>query len=697
MRLLPALCFALTAFAAAPLCAAQNVRVLIASGALISVNTAPTSAAPGSASGPNVWKIGVRGGKLTLGGQDTGSALLSLPANVGGTLEVAGHRYRGGLILRATPGGVQAINVVNLEDYLRGVVPAEMPPLWAAAAVRAQAIIARTYAAARINPAAPYDLCATTQCQVYEGVAKEHPLSDAAILDTRAQVVSSGGKLADTYFSADSGGYTASSLEAWGRDVPYLKAQPDPTSPTAQKPWVITAALSSVQDVAARYGVKVGALSSVSVSQASGSGRVTELSFVRRKRHPDARRGQRGRLRALAGGQVVQGQAERGRRAAHPDRQRLRARRGAVAVGSQGAGRERQERSGAAGLLLPRRADQRADRDPGWCPPATRPHFAAGGGGAAGHCARSARPGRTDHRMDTCAAAGRGTPARFLPRSRGPTDVVTRPAVHAAVARPPASALRRRAAALLAGLLALGLGSAQARTVRIIQADRLELNKVDDQEIVVISGERVELRVDNDVVVATRVEFNRSRRTLTLIGPGRYDAVDDKGAVQHLVGSDLVVNLSNQAVSGEDVIISDADLEIRGEAVERVPGQLSAQNSYFTPCAKCGRTPNDYAFKAKRLLLYPGDRLIGLPSDLAAGGRAGAVLADRGAAAQRAVAPAQAQLHQRRRGRAHLQGRSAVRLQRQRAGHHLPALLPEPLAQLRRRRRVHRLRAAADS
>ncbi|WP_161881408.1 LPS-assembly protein LptD [Deinococcus alpinitundrae] len=174
----------------------------------------------------------------------------------------------------------------------------------------------------------------------------------------------------------------------------------------------------------------------------------------------------------------------------------------------------------------------------------------------------------------------------------------------------------RRAAALVAGLLALGLGSAQARTVRIIQADRLELNKVDDQEIVVISGERVELRVDDDVVVATRVEFNRSRRTLTLIGPGRYDAIDDKGAVQHLAGSDLVVNLGNQAVSGEDVIISDANLEIRGEAVERVPGQLSAQNSYFTPCAKCGRTPNDYAFKAKRLLLYPGDRLIGYEATL---------------------------------------------------------------------------------
>ena len=178
------------------------------------------------------------------------------------------------------------------------------------------------------------------------------------------------------------------------------------------------------------------------------------------------------------------------------------------------------------------------------------------------------------------------------------------------------STLPRRVAALLAGLLLLGLGSASARTIRIIQADRLELNKVDGQEIVVISGERVELHVDDDVVIATRVEFNRSRRTLTLIGRGRYDAVNAQGGVQQLVGSDLVVNLGNQAVTGQDVILSDTDLEIRGEAVERVPGRLTASGSYFTPCAKCGRTPNDYAFRAKRLILYPGDRLIGYEATL---------------------------------------------------------------------------------
>ncbi len=263
---------------------ALNVRVLVASGASLTVRLgaqeagAEVSSLPGNALNTD-WLVGASGGKLTLGGLDTGSPVLSLPPSLGSAVDIAGRRYRGGLTLRAVRGEVQAINVVDIEEYLRGVLPAEMPPLWPQAAVRAQAIIARTYAAARIDPSAAYDLCATTQCQVYEGTAREHPLADAAIQATRAQVVVSAGKLADTYFSSDSGGYTASSLEAWGRDVPYLRAQPDPASPGASKPWVITVPLSRVQDVAGRYNVNVGRLEGVTVSAASPSGRVASLTL----------------------------------------------------------------------------------------------------------------------------------------------------------------------------------------------------------------------------------------------------------------------------------------------------------------------------------------------------------------------------------------------------------------------------------
>ncbi|WP_338014438.1 hypothetical protein [Deinococcus cavernae] len=178
----------------------------------------------------------------------------------------------------------------------------------------------------------------------------------------------------------------------------------------------------------------------------------------------------------------------------------------------------------------------------------------------------------------------------------------------------PARSTRRGRRALLAALLGLTmLGGAQARTVKIITAQTLELRNQDGQEIVIIAGENVEIRLDDDIIKAKRVEFNRTRRTLTLVGYATYHTAKDG---QDLKGNDLVVDLGSEALTGQDVLISDADLEIRGAAVERVPGQLRAQGGYFTPCAKCGRTPNDYAFRAQQLVVYPGDRLIAYRAQL---------------------------------------------------------------------------------
>ncbi|THF86204.1 hypothetical protein E7T09_13405 [Deinococcus sp. KSM4-11] len=172
---------------------------------------------------------------------------------------------------------------------------------------------------------------------------------------------------------------------------------------------------------------------------------------------------------------------------------------------------------------------------------------------------------------------------------------------------------RARSAALTLALLGLLGGAAGARTVRIVTADTLELRNVDDQELVVIAGEMVELRVDDDLVRAKRVEFNRTKRTLTLVGQATYRSAKDG---QVMTGENLVVDLGAEQVTGEDVLMSDADLEIRGAQIERIPGQLRATDGYFTTCARCGRTPNDYAFRAKRILMYPGDRLVAYQAQL---------------------------------------------------------------------------------
>ncbi|GGK30825.1 sporulation protein [Deinococcus malanensis] len=275
---------------------ALNVRVLVSSGQQVTVRvpvtptpTSPLAAPSVLAALPqpptmNTWLVGVSGRQpgahLTLGGQDAGNTALYLPPTPGSVVEISGRFYRGGVLLRAQDGGVQAINVVDVEDYLRGVVPAEMPSGWPASALAAQAVIARTYVAARINPSAPYDTCATESCQVYRGMDAEKPGPDAAIAATASQVIAYAGKPASTYFSSDSGGFTASSAEVWGKDIPYLTARPDPFSANGPRSrWRLEVPLSKVQAVATQFGAKVGALRGVSVTRVSESGRPQEITL----------------------------------------------------------------------------------------------------------------------------------------------------------------------------------------------------------------------------------------------------------------------------------------------------------------------------------------------------------------------------------------------------------------------------------
>ena len=164
---------------------------------------------------------------------------------------------------------------------------------------------------------------------------------------------------------------------------------------------------------------------------------------------------------------------------------------------------------------------------------------------------------------------------------------------------------------------------AQARTVKIVEAQTLELRNIEvagldgkpeKQEFIVIAGARVELRLDGSSIVATRVEFNKTRRTLTLVGKGKYINVStDKNGVstsQTLEGENLVVDLASEGVEGADVLVSTAQLDVIGQEIQRIPGQIRVKGGYFTPCGKCGETPNDYAFRARELIIYPGDRLV---------------------------------------------------------------------------------------
>ncbi len=171
--------------------------------------------------------------------------------------------YRGALryVQRTT------VNVLGMDDFVRGVVPREMPASWEPAAVQSQAVAARTYAAweRTANAGRAWQTCDTTSCQVYGGVAAEHPSADAAVRATAGQVRTYGGKPAFTQFSSSSGGWTKAG------SMPYLVAKADRYDAVESNPnhtWRTTLKRSSVQS---SYPA-LGTLRAVRVTRRDGNG-----------------------------------------------------------------------------------------------------------------------------------------------------------------------------------------------------------------------------------------------------------------------------------------------------------------------------------------------------------------------------------------------------------------------------------------
>jgi stage II sporulation protein D len=143
-------------------------------------------------------------------------------------VQVDATAYRGSLRVLVNPRGtLNVVNRVDLEEYLYGVVPAEMGPkrFDELEGLKAQAVAARTYALAHRGQfdAEGYDLCATPKCQVYAGLPAEDPLSSAAVDGTRGLVLASGGRFADALFVSTCGGRTENVENVFGEEhVPYL-------------------------------------------------------------------------------------------------------------------------------------------------------------------------------------------------------------------------------------------------------------------------------------------------------------------------------------------------------------------------------------------------------------------------------------------------------------------------------------------
>ncbi len=145
-------------------------------------------------------------------------------------LRVDGRAYRGTLTLHRSGARLTVVNRLPLDRYLRGVVPWEMPYYWHPEALKAQAVVARSYALATLKPTNLFDTYADTRSQVYGGIEAERVTTNRAIAATHGRVLLWDGAVATTFYHSTSGGRTAPVEQVWPKasPVPYLVSVPDP-------------------------------------------------------------------------------------------------------------------------------------------------------------------------------------------------------------------------------------------------------------------------------------------------------------------------------------------------------------------------------------------------------------------------------------------------------------------------------------
>jgi stage II sporulation protein D len=223
--------------------------------------------------------------RILLGRKPVGTFAAPLQVGGPGPLKLIGlGSFRGAFVFRPSPSGsgVMTVNAVGLDDYVRGVVAAEMPPSWPAQALAAQAVAARTYAITSKPVGADFDVYDSTRSQMYEGVKAETDASNAAVAQTSGQVVEYAGVPVVTYFFASSGGETESDQNVFPlAPSAWLVGRPDPYDDSYNNPyhrWKVTFSLRAAQS---RLGKLVeGSLIGIRVLQRGVSPRIIRAEVV---------------------------------------------------------------------------------------------------------------------------------------------------------------------------------------------------------------------------------------------------------------------------------------------------------------------------------------------------------------------------------------------------------------------------------
>lgn len=218
-----------------------------------------------------------------------GRRLGGIAASAGDYVLINGKRYRGVVELSSRNQGILVVNEIPLEDYLVGLINCEISSLWPMEAIKAQAVVARTYALfqKKARQGLPYHLESSVLDQVYQGCELEDSRSARGVRETAGEVLTYNGILIQAFYHSMCGGHTEAAENVWGYPIPYLNGTECTfclTTPTLN--WEQKIPLAKIESLLKEAGFGVAGLAAVKIDKRNRSGRNEEVVLIPKKGKP---------------------------------------------------------------------------------------------------------------------------------------------------------------------------------------------------------------------------------------------------------------------------------------------------------------------------------------------------------------------------------------------------------------------------
>ena len=223
-------------------------------------------------------------GGILLAGKSFNATKVVLSVNEPDVAIINGRKFRGNIqFIRKDNLHLLIVNQINLEDYIKGILYHESSHYWPMEALKAQAIVSRTYAVYQMqeNSARDFDVTSDVYSQVYGGSTSERYRTNKAAEETRGIIVTYQGKTFPTYFHATCGGHTEDASMLWNINIPPLKGLPcDFCKDSPHYNWHYVVFIGELREQLKNSGYSLGMIKEINILGRDNSGRITELNIT---------------------------------------------------------------------------------------------------------------------------------------------------------------------------------------------------------------------------------------------------------------------------------------------------------------------------------------------------------------------------------------------------------------------------------